>query len=72
MVFIEVNRNGMTALVGVVYLRRENIDIFVLIDGGSFRRHNNIIVMGDFNNDLYDPVEASKMRSSCNRLNISL
>lgn len=53
----------MTILVGVVYLPHGNIDIFGFMISGIFEKYTNIIVMGDFNNDLFNTVKAGRIRA---------
>lgn len=49
--FIEIIIDTSVILVGVVYLPNENTDIFKSTVSDIFERYNNIIVVGDFNND---------------------
>uniref|UniRef100_A0A1B0AED1 Endonuclease/exonuclease/phosphatase domain-containing protein n=1 Tax=Glossina pallidipes TaxID=7398 RepID=A0A1B0AED1_GLOPL len=70
-IFIDVNVNG-TALAGVVYLPKRNVHIFESTVSNICEKYNNISVVGDFNNELYDRVKALRMRFLCDRLNISL
>ncbi|KAI8115879.1 hypothetical protein CVS40_11978 [Lucilia cuprina] len=70
--FIEISVDTSVILVGVVYLPNGNTDIFESTVSDLFERYNNIIIVGDFNNDLFDPLKAGRFRSVCNRMNLSI
>lgn len=59
-------------LFGVVYLPHGNVDVFENIHSELFSRYTNIIVMGDYNCNLFDINKSSTMRSICNRLNFTI
>lgn len=70
-ILIEVSCETTTILVGVVYLPSGNLATMEELLGEIFTQYNNIVIMGDFNQNLFDPVKCSNLRSFCNRLNLS-
>lgn len=72
MIFVELTLGECIVLLGAVYLPNGNLESFEYSVGDIFERYANIIVVGDFNNDLYNPGKASSVRSLCNRLNLSI
>ncbi|XP_037815951.1 uncharacterized protein LOC119612237 [Lucilia sericata] len=65
--FVEVFGNGTSVIVGVVYLPGGDINAFESIHNNLFDQYNNIIVMGDFNHNLFDIVKSRNLRSLISR-----
>ncbi|KAI8124827.1 putative RNA-directed DNA polymerase from transposon BS [Lucilia cuprina] len=59
------------ALIGVVYLPNGNINEFERLHSDLFDRFSNIIVMGDFNCNLFNNSASSNFRSSLSRCALS-
>lgn len=70
--FMEIFVGDLTVLFGVVYLPHGNINAFESTMGDFFEKYDKIIVVGDFNCNLLNPIKSGKFRSLCSRLNISI
>lgn len=70
--FVEVFGNGGSILVGVVYLPNGCVDTFENLHSDLFDRFSNIVVMGDFNYNLFDPVKSINLRSLVSRCGLSV
>lgn len=70
--FIEVDIGNCTVLFGVVYLPKGNINIFENLAGDIFEKYSNIIIVGDFNNNLFNPSKSAYFRNVCNSFNLSV
>lgn len=69
--FVEIFGNGASMIVGVVYLPSGCVDIFESLHVDLFDRFSNIVVMGDFNFNLFDPVKSNYFRSLVSRCGLS-
>lgn len=70
--FIELIFGLSKVLFGVVYLPHGNIHNFEEIHEDILSRYESIIVVGDFNCNLFDISKSSEMRNVCLRLGISI
>lgn len=68
--FIEINISGRKILVGVVYLPRGNLSIFEKSVSDILIKYSDILICGDFNNNMFSADKARKLREMCCRLNI--
>lgn len=71
-IFIEVNFNNVKTLFGVVYLPHGDISAFETLHYDLLLKYSNIIIVGDFNCNMFNPVKSSQMRSMCVRFGISV
>lgn len=69
--FVEVFGNGVSAVVGVVYLPNGDIDTFEDLHGDLFDRFSNIIIMGDFNCNLFNISMSARVRSISSRCGLT-
>lgn len=69
--FVEIFCESGTILVGVTYLPHGDIDVIENVLGDLFMQYNNIVLMGDFNNNLFDHTKAHNIRSICSRLGLA-
>lgn len=65
--FVEVFGNGASAVVGVVYLPNGDIDLFEELHRDLFDRFSNIVVMGDFNCNLFNVSMSERVRALSSR-----
>ncbi|KAI8129221.1 RNA-directed DNA polymerase from mobile element jockey [Lucilia cuprina] len=70
-ILIEINSHGTSFLIGVVYLPSGDLEAMEDTLGVIFSQYENILIMGDFNCNLFDQVKASNFRSACRRLGLS-
>lgn len=70
--FIEVMAGSEKILVGVVYLPHGDFGSFESEISDLLVRYRNIVIMGDFNNNLFDISRASNVRRVCARLGVSV
>lgn len=69
--FVEVFGNGTSMIVGVVYLPNGCVNTFESLHGDLFDRFSNIIIMGDFNYNLFDPIKSTYFRSLVSRCGLT-
>ncbi|XP_046801036.1 uncharacterized protein LOC124418504 [Lucilia cuprina] len=70
--FVELCFNDSVFLIGVVYLPHGDIGSFESFHHNLFSSYLNIIVVGDFNCNMFDIAKSCAMRSICHRCNLSL
>lgn len=70
--FVELNFGNVKLLLGVVYLPKGDLATFERHHRDLFLRYSNIIVIGDFNCNLFDTIKANLFRSLCIRCNLSI
>ncbi|KAI8125992.1 RNA-directed DNA polymerase from mobile element jockey [Lucilia cuprina] len=70
--FVELYLNNTVFLFGVVYLPHGDICSFEYFHHDLFLSYNNIIIVGDYNCNLFDTVKSNYMRSLCFRLNLAI
>lgn len=70
--FVEVFGRGTSVIVGVVYLPTGCVDAFEDLHSNLFDRYSNIVVMGDFNYNLFDTIKSSHFRSLAFRCGLEL
>lgn len=69
--FVEIFGNGVSVIVGVVYLPNGDVDTFESLHSDLFDRYSNIVVMGDFNYNLFDTVKSNNFRSLISRCGLA-
>lgn len=70
--FVEVFCQSSVILVGVVYnLPNSGLNPLETSLGDLFMKYENLVIMGDFNWNLFDPVKAASLRSLCNSLSLN-
>lgn len=69
--FVEIFGSGPSVIVGVVYLPNGCVDTFEDLHSDLFDRFSNIIIMGDFNYNLFDSVKSNYFRSLVSRCGLS-
>ena len=70
--FIEMFFGHIKVLFGVVYLPNGNLQMFEERHRHLFCKYSNIVVVGDFNCNLFNISKSNIMRSLCLRLNLSI
>lgn len=70
--FIELLSGGEKMIVGVVYLPHGDFSAFEHEISHLLARYSSILIMGDFNNNLFDISKANNVRRACNRMNIAV
>lgn len=70
--FVELLLGSRNVLVGVVYLPRGNFRAFESEVADVLVRYSDVIILGDFNNNLFDLSSSYSVRESCRRLNVSI
>lgn len=70
--FLELCFGGTKLLLGVVYLPSGNLDEFENFHSELFSSYENVVVLGDFNCNLFNPSKANTFRSICTRYNLSI
>ncbi|XP_075163250.1 uncharacterized protein LOC142235883 [Haematobia irritans] len=70
--FIEVVTDTGKVLVGVVYLPHGNFGAFESEIADLLVYYNDVVIMGDFNKNLFDILNAMSVRQSCSRLGVSI
>lgn len=70
--FIEIKFGSSKLLFGVVYLPHGAIDVFEETHANLFGSYAHVIVVGDFNCNLFDIFKSAAMRSVCMRLGMSI
>lgn len=68
--FIEVYLETVTLLVGVTYLPTGKLKLVERFLSDIFVRYGNIIVVGDFNNNVFNPTIARGLRNICTRFGL--
>lgn len=74
-IFVEITCGIDTLLLGVVYLPDDNpryVAIFEDSAGDILTRYENIVLMGDFNENLFNSSKSLLMRSLCNRFSLNI
>lgn len=71
-IFCEMVVNDITLLVGVVYLPHGDILAMEEHISDIVVRYTNVVIMGDFNNNLFHLGKSTIVRNVCNSLNLSL
>lgn len=69
--FLEVGCGANCFAIGTVYLPRGNLHLFEESFSDLFVRYKNIIVVGDFNMDLFKPYKSLEVRLLCNRFGLT-
>lgn len=69
--FVEIFGNGASAVVGVVYLPSGCTDVFEELHADLFDNFSNIIIMGDFNCNLFDQINSERVRSLSSRCGLT-
>lgn len=69
--FIEVMFNNVKILFGVVYLSHGDIIEFERLHHDLFSTYSNIIIVGDFNTNIFDFSKSYMLRMMCLRCNLS-
>ncbi|XP_075162654.1 uncharacterized protein LOC142235288 [Haematobia irritans] len=70
--FVEVVVGREKILVGVVYLPTGDFESLESELSDLLVRYSNIIIMGDFNNNLFDVAKSYNLRRACLRMGVSL
>lgn len=70
--FIELILNEVKLLLGVVYLPTGDLDDFESCHKDLFSRYAGVVVLGDFNCNLFNISRANSCRSFCTRYNLNL
>lgn len=70
--FLEINSGSSKTLVGVVYLPHGNLEVFEDIHSDILATYSDIIIVGDFNCNLFNIAKASAMRSACLSLGLTI
>lgn len=70
--FIELCFSDVKILLGVVYLRSGDLSTFENRHRDLFSRYSNIVVVGDFNCNVFCPNKSNLIRSMCARYNMSI
>lgn len=70
--FVELYFGSVKILLGVVYLPSGNIVSFEKEHRNLLLKYSNIIVVGDFNYNLFDPLKSNLFRSLCMRCRLSV
>lgn len=70
--FVEIMVGGRKILVGVVYLPNGDVDEFEEHLSDLVVRYSNVVIMGDFNNNLFDMNKSVRLRSICQNMNLSV
>lgn len=68
--FVEIISGKDKILMGVVYLPHGDFDALEREITDVLVRYSNIIIMGDFNSNLFDILRSQHVREICSRLNI--
>ena len=71
-VFVEFLPNSTKYLVGVVYLPKGNVQAFEELHSDLLLQYPNIIIMDDFNYNLFHFHTSLNLRSTFNRLNLTI
>ena len=69
--FIEISVQDTKLLIGVCYLPDGDLGAFENSVGDLLVRYTNIIVVGDFNKNLFCPIDSTTVRSMCMRLDLT-
>lgn len=70
--FLELLLSGKKVLVGVVYLPSGQLSKFERYHRDLFSKYSNIVVIGDFNCNLFNATKSRLFRSLCLRCNMSV
>ncbi|XP_075148893.1 uncharacterized protein LOC142222565 [Haematobia irritans] len=70
--FIEIDARSGKLLLGVVYLPNGNFGRFESEISDLLVRYSNILIMGDFNRNLFDTSISTSVRQSCTRMDFFL
>ncbi|XP_037816391.1 uncharacterized protein LOC119606830 [Lucilia sericata] len=68
--FIEITVSGRKILVGVVYLPHGDLTSIEDSITDVLTKYNDIVIIGDFNNNMFDISRAVSVREMCSRLNM--
>ncbi|KAI8118825.1 RNA-directed DNA polymerase from mobile element jockey [Lucilia cuprina] len=69
--FVELLYSGKKVLVGVVYLPHGDFESFEREVSDLVVHYSHILIMGDFNNNMFDPFKSSRVRNICDRLGLA-
>lgn len=69
--FIRIIGNNMNLVAGVIYLPNGNFNSIEEQLSDFLVRHSNVVIMGDFNYNMFDVNKSSRVRSFCNMYNLS-
>lgn len=70
--FLELCFGNVNILIGVVYLPRGDLDTFEQLHRDLFVKHSSIVIVGDFNSNLFNTAKSDIFRSLCMRCNMSI
>lgn len=70
-IFIEINGSESKWLLGVVYLPHGDINVMEDRLSDLLVKYENIVIMGDFNLNLFDMNNSQLVRSTCQRLGLT-
>lgn len=70
--FVEIVFGMLKVLCGVVYLPHGDIETFENMHHQFFLNYSKVIIVGDFNYNLFEPAKSCNIRSLCTRNNLCI